>query len=73
MKKVKKIKKVNYFNILVLITMILSSCLLLHDLIAYGIIPLFSGKFYMVTYFGLFIDISALLLLESAIQVIKSW
>lgn len=73
MKKVKKIKKVNYFNILVLITMILSSCLLLHDLIAYAIIPLFSGKFYMVTYFGLFIDISALFLLESAIQLIKSW
>lgn len=73
MKKVKKIKKINYFNILVLITMIISSCLLLHDLICFAIIPLFSGKFYMLTYFGLFVDLSAMLLLESSLQIIKTW
>lgn len=69
----KKKIKINLFNLLVLIGFILSSILIIHDLIFYAIIPFISGKFYMVTYLGMSIDISALALIEVSIQIIKDW
>lgn len=69
----KKKIKINIFNLLVLIGFILASILIIHDLIVYAIIPFFSGKFYMVTYLGMFIDMSALALIEVSIQIIKDW
>lgn len=66
-------RKLNYFNILVFITMIISGGLLLHDLIVWAIIPLFSGEFYVLTYFGLFVDVVAFGMLDLSIQYIKEW
>lgn len=71
--KIKKKIKINYFNILILISLILSASLLLHDFIFWGILPFFTGKFYMLTYLGMFVDISALIILEISLQIIKDW
>ena len=73
MKKMKKKIKIKYFNIFIIISMILASILLIHDLFIFAIIPFFTGKFYMVTYFGMFIDLSALMILEISLQIIKDW
>lgn len=67
----KKRIKINYIFILALITMLTSGGLLMHDLLIYGIIPLFKGNFYMITYLGLFIDICAIFLLESSLQYVN--
>lgn len=67
----KKRIKLNYIFILALITMFTSGGLLIHDLLVYGIVPLFRGNFYMITYLGLFIDISALFLLEASLQYVN--
>ena len=61
-------KKLNYFNITILITMFISSFILIHDFTFYGFIPMLKGKAYIVTYFGLFVDFMALCLLEISIQ-----
>lgn len=73
MKKMKKKIKIKYFNIFIIISMILASILLIHDLFIFAIIPFFTGKFYMVTYLGMFIDLSALIILEVSLQIIKDW
>ena len=70
-KKVKR--KINRLNTLVFVSLLISGGLLLHDFIVYGIIPLFNGKFYMVSYFGLFIDFIAFMMLEASVQYIKEW
>ncbi len=72
MKKIKKVK-LNIFNIIVLITMLGSGALLIHDFIFWGIIPMFSGITYQLTYFGLLIDLTCIALLEVSIQLIKEW
>lgn len=64
-------RKLNYFNILVFITMIISGTLLIHDFIFWGVIPVFSGTFYQLTYFGLFIDVIAIGMFDLSIQYIK--
>ena len=69
----KKKIKIKFFNLFILISMILASILLIHDLLVFAIIPFFTGKFYMVTYLGMSIDLSALALIEVSIQVIKDW
>lgn len=66
-------KKVNIFNLVVLVTMILCGTLLIHDFIFWGIIPMFSGITYQVTYFGLLIDIVCIGLLDVSIQIVKEW
>jgi hypothetical protein len=66
-------RKFNYFNILVFITMIISVALLIHDFIFWGVIPMFTGTFYQLTYFGLFIDVIAIIMLDVSIQYIKEW
>lgn len=73
--KVRRTKRtrINYFNILVFITMIISGGLLIHDFIFWGVIPMFTGTFYQLTYFGLFIDVVAIIMLDVSIQYIKEW
>lgn len=73
MKKIKKKIKINIFNLFIIISTILASILLIHDLIFFAIAPLFTGKFYMVTYFGMFVDLSAIFILEVSLQIIKDW
>lgn len=73
MKKRIKKRKLNIFNLVVLVTMILCAALLIHDFIFWGIIPMFSGITYQVTYFGLLIDLTCIGLLDVSIQIIKEW
>ena len=72
-KKVKKKIKINFFNIFVLASVILAGFTLLHDLLVWGIIPLFTGQFYCLTYFGLFVDFAAIFILEAGFQVMEEW
>lgn len=72
MKKTRKFK-FNFFNITMLFTAIVCVILLVHDFIFWGVIPMFSGVFYQITYFGLFLDVLAIGLLEMSIQFIKEW
>lgn len=72
MKKTKRIK-LNFFNIVVLISMLGAAALLIHDFIFWGVMPMFTGNFYCLTYFGLFVDVIAIGLLEVSIQIIKEW
>lgn len=69
----KKKIKINLFNLVSLISMIICSALLIHDFIFWGVIPMFSGVTYQLTYFGLFLDVIAIGLLELNIQLIKEW
>ena len=64
----KKKRKINWFNIFVFITILISGGILLHDLIVWGIIPLFTGKTYCLTYFGFFIDMVSAFALDTGIQ-----
>lgn len=75
MKTKKKVKhiKFDFFNIMMGITAIAASCLLIHDFIFWGVIPMFTGTFYQLTYFGLFLDLFAIAMLEMSIQFIKEW
>lgn len=77
MKKQIKKRKSNYrispFKVFVFINFILACVLLIRDFIFWAIIPMFSGVFYQLTYFGLFIDLSALMIVDLSIQLIKGW
>ena len=48
------------FNILVLMVLIASGSLLIHDFFIWGIKPLFTGHFILLTYFGFFTDMFAM-------------
>lgn len=65
--------KLNLFNVVILVSMLGASILLIHDFIFWGVIPMFTGTFYTLTYFGMFIDFIAIFLLEMCIQIIKEW
>lgn len=71
-KKIKK-RRLNIFNLVVLVTMILCGALLIHDFVYWGVIQMFAGVTYQVTYFGLFIDFVAIGLMEASIQIVKEW
>lgn len=71
-KKIKKVK-INFFNIVILITAVISSVLLIHDFLFWGVIPMFIGNFYCLTYFGMFLDLIAIGLLECSIQNMSEW
>ena len=72
-KKMKKRVKVNLFNILVLITSIISSYFIVHDFTILGIIPLFTKNLVSLTYTGAIIDICAVFMLDASIQIIEGW
>lgn len=71
-KKRKKIK-INFFNLFILASVILAGFTLLHDLLVWGIIPLFTGQFYCLTYFGMFVDLATVFILEAGFQVMEEW
>lgn len=71
--KTKKRYKIDYFKVFVVINFILCSALLIHDFVFWGIIPMFTGVYYQLTYIGLFIDLSALMIVDLSIQLIKGW
>lgn len=71
--KTKKRYKIDYFKVLVVINFIICSSLLIHDFVFWGIIPMFTGVYYQLTYVGLFIDLSALMIVDLSIQLIKGW
>lgn len=71
--KTKKRYKIDYFKVLVVINFIICSALLIHDFVFWGIIPMFTGVYYQLTYVGLFIDLSALMIVDLSIQLIKGW
>ena len=75
-KKIKKRRsnyKISPFKVFVFINFLLASGLLIHDFIFWGIIPMFTGEFYQLTYIGLFIDLSALGIVDISIQCFKKW
>ena len=72
-KVVKKQYKIDLFKVFVFINFLLASALLIRDFVFWGIIPMFSGVFYQLTYFGLFIDLSAFFIIEVSIQCFKEW
>lgn len=69
-KRVKKIK-INFFNLFMLLSGCLGAYVLIHDLIVWAIIPLFTGEFVMLTYFGMFVDLTAIALVELTIQMLE--
>lgn len=75
-KRVKK-NKFNWFRasfrLLVVLSTIFGIFLLIHDFICYAIVPFFDGMFYQVTYFGMFVEIVAIGLVEVGTQLIKEW
>ena len=73
-KRVKKNKyKIDWFRVLVVLSTLLGAGLLIHDFICYAIIPLFSGLFYQMTYFGFFVEFVAIALVEMGVNFIKEW
>ena len=72
-KKRKRKYRISPFKVLVFINFLLCSGLLIHDFVFWGIVPLFKGECYQLTYFGLFMDFSAICLLEISIQCFKEW
>lgn len=75
--KTKKAKKTTYkispFKVFVFINFLIASGLLIHDFIFWGIIPMFNGVFYQLTYLGLFLDLSAFFIIEVSVQCFKEW
>jgi hypothetical protein len=70
MKKRIKKRKINFFKVVILLSAILSLVLLIHDFIFWGIVPLFTGHFIQLTYFGFFLDLIAIGVVEMAWQLI---
>lgn len=51
-------------NIFILVSMLLAAALLIRDFVFWGIIPMFTKQFYMITYFGLLVDFSAYMIFK---------
>ena len=71
--KKKTTYKISPFKVLVFISFLLASALLIHDFIFWGIVPMFKGECYQLTYLGLFMDVSALCLVDISFQCFKKW
>ena len=65
--------KINKFNILVLVTAIISTYYIAHDFIILGIKPLFTGNLISLTYTGVIFDICAIFMLDASVQIIEGW
>lgn len=65
--------KINLFNLLVLVTAIISSYSIAHDFIILGIIPLFTKNLVSLTYTGVLLDICAIFMLDASVQIIEGW
>ena len=55
------------------VSMLISIYLLVHDFIFWGVVPMFSGVTYQLTYLGMFLDVVAIGLIDLSIQFIKEW
>lgn len=73
MKKFKKRLKITAINMTMLAQLLISGGVLAHDLFIWGIKPLFTGQFLLVTYFGMFIDFIAIGLCVSAYEYFKDF
>ena len=56
--------KLNLFNLLVLVTAIISFYCIVHDFIILGIIPLFTKNLVSLTYTGVIIETNSLLFIS---------
>lgn len=70
-KPFKLLKKLSFFEIVILISIILAVTILTHDFIFWAVMPLFTGNFYCLTYTGLFVDIFCIFVLEAGTQYFK--
>ena len=70
-KKILKRVKITTYNIVMLVQLILSGIVFFHDFYLWGIKPLFTGNFILVTYFGLMIDFVAVGLMVCSIEHFK--
>ena len=72
MKKRKKIHfKLNIGKLVILVSILISSLILLHDFIVWALLPIFTGNFLTLTYTGLFVDLLCAFVLESGTQYFK--
>ena len=72
MKKKTKKRKIKVFNIFAVLSMLVAAALLIHDLLAWAIIPLFTThEFFMLTYFGFFVDMIAMFVLDTGWDYLK--
>jgi len=72
MKKKKQIK-FNFKNVFVFITTIIATFVLGYDFLVWGVIPAFNKEFIQLTYFGMFVDLIAIFVLEMNSQIIREW
>ena len=63
----------SFFNFIMTVSMLISIYLLVHDFIFWGVVPMFSGVTYQLTYLGMFLDVVAIGLIDLSIQFIKEW
>lgn len=71
-KRVKKKYKLSLFNIIAILSVIGAAILLIHDLLVWAIIPLFTThEFFMITYFGFFVDMIAMFVLDTGWDYLK--
>ena len=72
MKKKTKKRKIKVFNIIAVLSMFGAAALLIHDLLVWAIIPLFTThEFFMITYFGFFVDMTAMFVLDTGWDYLK--
>ena len=72
MKKKTKKRKIKVFNIFAVLSMLVEAALLIHDLLVWAIIPLFTThEFFMLTYFGFFVDMIAMFVLDTGWDYLK--
>ena len=70
MKKNRKIK-FNLFHLIMFASACFALGVLIHDFIFWGVMPLFTGETICLTYFGFFVDLLAILIIDLTIQCIR--
>ena len=71
MKRILKRVRITIVNLSMLSVLVASGVLLLHDCFIWGIKPLFTGEFILLTYFGFFADMFAILCFITAKEYFK--
>lgn len=70
MKKNRKIK-INLFHLIMFASACFGLGVLIHDFIVWALIPFFTGDFVMLTYYGMFVDLLAIFIIDLTIQCIR--
>lgn len=73
MKRILKRVRITIVNLSMLSVLAASGVLLLHDCFIWGIKPLFTGEFILLTYFGFFADMFAFWCFVSAKNYFKEF